>query len=383
MSLRLRYYLAILPLFVGLGLINSLLGYYVERNEIRWGLQERSQGVAASIAGFWEVIPGQSAGDPSAALERYSNRLGGLSISWLEPSGESWRERPLLHDESIMAAPTPTPELTARLNAGQLAWTLIEAADAPNDLSIGYAPVIDAEGALRAVIAVTERDTSLREAIAALQRRLVILMLALLLIGVGAAELITRIARRELSALTSAAREAAYGRYAQELPAGRIRKSAPLPDDSELALSYRTHLEPPMPGSLGPARLSYRRLGVIEPEDFCGWREAPTGWYLALGRCRRTDTALSALERMVRSEATRDFLLGVAVGRPHGPTWPQALKLFPCAEAARPDLAASAEAVSLRGAATGLHPGLGQCADRLDPRSGTRCPGALDADRTS
>jgi hypothetical protein len=359
MSLRLRYYLAILPLFVGLGLINSLLGYYVERNEIRWGLQERSQGVAASIAGFWEVIPGQSDGDPSNALERYSNRLGGLSISWFEPSGASWRERPLRHETAIPAPPAPTPELTSKLNAGRLAWAFVELTGAPSDLSVGYAPVTDADGNVLAVIAVSERDSSLRDAIAALQRRLAILMVALILVGVGAAELITRIARRELGALTSAAREATQGRYVQELREGRIRelndlggtlltmtslladeshqtrrrffKSAPLPDDSELALSYRTHLEPPMPGSLGPARLSYRRLGVIEPEDFCGWRKAPTGWYLVLGRCRRTDAALSALERMVRSEATRDFLLGVAVGRPHGPTWPQALKLFPCA----------------------------------------------------
>ena len=43
MSLRLRYYLAILPLFAGLGLINSVLVYYTERNELRWGLQERAQ----------------------------------------------------------------------------------------------------------------------------------------------------------------------------------------------------------------------------------------------------------------------------------------------------------------------------------------------------
>jgi hypothetical protein len=359
MSLRLRYYLAILPLFVGLGLANSLLGYYVERNEIRWGLQERSQGVAASIAGFWEVIPTQPAGDPGAALERYSNRLGGLSVSWFEPTDAGWRERPLRHDESIPAAPAPTAEIAAKLHAGRLAWTLVEDAEAPTDLSIGYAPVTDADGTLLAAIAVTERDSSLREAIAVLQRRLAILMLALLLVGVGAAELITRIARRELAVLTRAAREAAYGRYAQQLPEGRIRElndlggtlltmtslladeshqtrrrffqSEPLPDDSELAFSFRTHLERPLPTSLGPARLAFRRLGVVTPEDFYGWREARNGWYLAIGRCRQIDAEASALSRMVRSEAVRDFLLGVAVARPHGPTWPQALKLFPCA----------------------------------------------------
>ena len=33
MTLRIRYYLAILPLFVGLGLVNSLLVYTMERND--------------------------------------------------------------------------------------------------------------------------------------------------------------------------------------------------------------------------------------------------------------------------------------------------------------------------------------------------------------
>ena len=358
MSLRLRYYLAILPLFAGLGLINSLLGYYVERNEIRWGLQERSQGVAASIAGFWDVIVSVPGGDPTAALERYSNRLGGLSIHWFEPAAGSWRDRALRRDDAIPAPPMPGAELTAKLNAGELAWTLLESADSEVDLSIGYAPITDADGTLRAVIGVSERDHSLRDAIAALQRRLAILMVALILIGVGAAELITRIARRELAALTRAAQEAAHGRYVQELPEGRIRElndlggtlltmtslladeshqtrrrffqSEPLPDDAELATSYRTHLGQPLPSDLGPARLSYRRLGPVTPEEFCGWRETPTGWYLAMGRCQNAENPLTALERLVRSEAIRDFLLGVAVSRPNGPSWPQALKLFPC-----------------------------------------------------
>lgn len=358
MSLRLRYYLAILPLFLGLGLANSLLGYYVERNEIHWGLQERSQGVAASIAGFWDAISAQAGSDPVAALERYSNRLGGLSISWMEPTAQSWRERPLRHDESIPPAPLPTPDAMAQLQAGRLAWRFVETAEAAADLSIGYAPVTDADGKLLAVVAVAERDSSLREAIAQLQRRLTILMLVLVLIGVAAAELITRIARRELGALTLAARQAAYGQFAQALPEGRIRElndlggtlltmislladeshqtrrrffqSEPLPDDTELAASYRVHLERPLPDALGPVKLSFRRLGPATPEDFCGWLQAPAGWYLAMGRCQPAAESKTMLERIVHSEAVRDYLLGVAVSRPDGPTWPQALKLFPC-----------------------------------------------------
>lgn len=354
MSLRLRYYLAILPLFAGLALINSLLIYYIERNEIRWGLQERAQGAAASIAGFWDAIAPQADSDASAALQRYSKRLGGLSVSWFERDGAAWRERPLHREDAV--APPLAP--VAELSAGQLDWAFVESPDEPADLSMGYAPVTDAGGATRGVIAVTERDTSLREGIAALERRLGVLTLALILVGVGAAEAISRIARRELGVLTHAAEDASHGNYAQDLPEGRIRElndlggtlltmtslladesqqtrlrffqSEPLPDDDELAANYRTHLEQPLPDTLGPVRLAFRSLGAVTPEDFCGWRETPSGWYLALGRLVPAPDQPSALERMVRGEAVRDFLLGVAISRPDGPSWPQALQLFPC-----------------------------------------------------
>lgn len=358
MTLRLRYYLAILPLFVGLGLINSLLVYYTERNELRWGLQERAQGAAASIVGFWDVIEPGTEHNPAPALKRYSQRLGGLSISRFESAGSEWTPRTLLHTEDLPLPPPPPGDAAVRLRNAQLAWTFLAQPEANADLNVGYAPLVDANGELQAVIAVAERDQSLRTATAALELRLGGLMLALLLAGVLAAELITRIARRELKALTTAARDAAHGHFLNSWPVGHIKElndlggtlltmtslladeshqtrrrffqAEPLPGQADLALAYRHHMEKLLPAMAGESRAAYRQLGAPTPEDFCGWRETPTGWYLCVGRRQRADSEAALLERMLQAEATREFLLGVAVSRPQGPSWPEALALFPC-----------------------------------------------------
>ena len=358
MTIRLRYYLAILPLFVGLGLVNSVLVYYTERNEILWGLQERAQGAAASVVGFWSVIEPGSKDAPAAALQSYSERLGGLSISSFAVDGSDWRAQTLLQTENLPLPPPPPGDAAARLRNGQLAWSFIRQVEADADLKVGYAPIVDANGKLLAVIGVAESDQTLRTATAALKLRLAGLMLALLLAGVAAAELITRIARRELQALTAAARGAAHGQYLSHWPEGYIRElndlggtlltmtslladeshqtrrrffqAEPLPGESDLLAGYASHLARSLPELVGESRAAYRRLGAQTPEDFCGWRETKTGWYLSVGRLQRTKDAAGRLERMVQAESAREFLLGVAVGRPLGPSWPEALKLFPC-----------------------------------------------------
>jgi hypothetical protein len=356
MSLRLRYYLAILPLFLGLGLINSVLVYYTERNELHWGLRERAQGAAAAVAGFWDVIASGPADSPATRLKGYSQRLGALSISRFERDAGRWVQRTLHESTDVPQPPLPDAEVDAALAAGPLAWKLLETTQEAGDLSIGYALVAGAEPA--ALIGVAERDLGLRNALANLRMRLAGLLLGLLLAGVVVAEMITRIASRELGALTRAARDAAQGRFLSHWPDGRIRElndlggtlltmtslladdshqtrrrffqHEPLPGEAELAGAYRAQFEPSLPVAIGHAHCASRRIGAPMPEDFCGWRAAAGGWYLTVGRCRLPEDDRGLLARMVRAEAARDFFLGVAISRPHGPAWPEALKVYPC-----------------------------------------------------
>lgn len=358
MSLRARYYLAILPLFLGLGLINSLLVWYTERNEIQWGLQERAQGVAASIAGFWPQIAPQPSDSPAARLARYSQRLGAVSVAWFEPDGLHWVNRTLLETAGVPLPPPPVGALDAQLRGGRPGWLLRESTEDEGDLNNGYAPIVGDDGRVRAVIAIAERDLTQRAELSQLQWRLGGLLLALLLAGIAATELIARIARGELGALTAAARDAAHGRFLSHWPTGRIRElndlggtlltmtslladekhqtrrrffqSEPLPGDEDLASAFHAQLEQVLPPAIGDVQCAHRRIGEPLPEDFCGWREGGAGWYLAVGRCRPPEVETGALARLVRAAATREFLLGVATSRPHGPTWPDALRVQPC-----------------------------------------------------
>ncbi len=359
MTLRIRYYLAILPLFVGLGLVNSLLVYTMERNELRWGLRERAQGVAASVAGFWDVMGPEDA--RPALLKRYSQRLGGLSMRWFDPEGQdNWRPRELFSAQVVFVPQPPAPdaEMGHKLLQGELDWTLVPQSEENWDLIVGYAPVLAADGSVRAVIGVSERETGFREAMAALRLRLIGLLLALLLAGIGAAELITRVARRELAALTAAAEDATQGRYRTQLPPGRIRelndlggtlltmtslladeshqtrraffRAELLPGQRELALGYRNYLEHPLPAQLGPAAYAFRRLGAVGISDFCGWRESAAGWVLVLGRTRNSARLPSPLQDLIHADAARDYLLGAAVDPLRNLSWEQALADFPC-----------------------------------------------------
>lgn len=359
MTLRIRYYLAILPLFIGLGLVNSLLVYSMERNELRWSMQERAQGIAASIAGFWGVM-GPDNGRP-ALLKRYSQRLGGISVRRFGPSaGGDWQVHELFAAQLqfVPQPPPPDADVSASLQQQHMGWSLLPQLEESWDLIAGYAALIDAEGATQGVIGISTRETGYREEMASLRLRLIGLLLALLIAGIAVAEFITRMARRELGALTAAADDATHGRYLTQLPPGRIRelndlggtlltmtsllsdeshqtrraffRAELLPGQNELAVGYRNYLEQPLPLPLGAERYAIRRLGDVGISDFCGWRQSENGWILVLGRAGLPQAASAPLLGLICADATRDYLLGVASDPLQTTQWAQALTDFPC-----------------------------------------------------
>ncbi len=373
MTIRRRYYLAILPLFLGLALINSALVYYTERSELLWGMQERVQSAAASIVGFWEVIEAPTNGQPYSPLARYGQRLGGLSIVKFDAHAKDWVPQELLTMADLPSPPAPDAQAMLALQNGLLTWTFIDLPKADHDFCVGYAPIMAPGGQLSAVIGVIERNTQFRDTLSKLRLRLAGLTLALLLAGVIAAELISNIASRQLRALTRAAVDASHGQYLTHWPEGRINElndlggtlltmtsllaaesyqtrrrffqAEPMPGDADLVAGYRSYLDHALPDSVGSVLCVYRRLGALIPEDFCGWRETETGWHLCIGRCMPAAN-LSVMERMVRAEATREFLLGVAVSQPSGPTWSYALAALPCDMLTMIQVPASASAAS-------------------------------------
>lgn len=357
MSIRLRYYLAILPLFLGVALINGLLVFTLDRQEIRWGLEQRAQGSAVVLAGFWPTLEGETPERQRDKLKAFSRRLGGLAIDWLEPAATGWQSTPLLARDGL-ALPTPDAASELALHSGLAAWRFVERADAETDINVGYAALTGADGELRAVVAVGEADTSLREATAALMRRLALLTGLLLLGGVIVAEWLTRFARRELGALNAAARQLAEGQYLQHWPNGRIRElndlggtlltmtslladgshqtrrrffeAELLPGDADLAACLRqTTLPRELPEALSQ-RCAWRCIGEPLADEFFGFQRTADGWIVLAGLCRPDARPASELQRSLRATAARDYFLSLAESRADAAGWQQALTLFPC-----------------------------------------------------
>lgn len=355
MSIRLRYYLAILPLFLGVALLNGLLVYTLDRQEIRWGLQQRAEGSAAVLAGFWPTLWQEPAERQRAKLRAFSRRLGGLAVTGFTADGS---ERVLLELEGVHLI-APDAAGRAALDAGRPAWLWLERPEADSDLNIGFAPIPDPTPGGLVAVAVGEADRTLREATAALAQRLTTLSLVMLLAGVLVAEWLTRFARRELGALGSAARQLAGGHYLQHWPTGRIRElndlggtlltmaslladgshqtrrrffeAELLPGDADLAAALR---EAVLPRELPPAlaeRCAWRYLGAPLAGEFFGVRRAGNGWWLVAGLQRSDVLNRSELQRALAALAGRDHLLELLGRGFDEAVLARALALFPCA----------------------------------------------------
>ncbi|MCK7595607.1 hypothetical protein [Pseudomarimonas salicorniae] len=354
MTIRLRYYLAILPLFLGVALINGLLVYALDRQEIRWGLQQRAEGAAAVLAGFWPTIVEEAPARQRARLRAFSRRLGGVAITGFGADGTP---QVLVEREGI-PAPTLDAGRAGGLADNGLGWHWQSRPEAPSDLNIGYASVPETTEDGLSVMAVSEPDRTLREATAELVEQLLLLSAVLLLAGVLVAEWLTRYARRELGALARGAHSLAEGQYLQHWPSGRIRElndlggtlltmaslladgtsqtrrrffeAELLPGDADLAAALRESVLPyQVPDELA-ARCAWRCLGPQLAEEFLGQRRVETGWWLVAGTQRTDPAARSELQRSLAALATRDYLLDRVAGGIDGDEMSRALSLFPC-----------------------------------------------------
>lgn len=366
MSIRLRHHLAILPLFLGLALINGALVYFLDRGEMRWGLQQRAQSTAATLAGFLEHLDQLPAKERQRRLDDFSSRLGGVEAQLLSRGRNGWQAEWLMgRSEQDLAPPGPTQ--MARLTEGRPAallierssgWSLAPSADAEADRLLGYATLSeDARGPQR-VLVTAQHDRQLQQATAALLERLSLLGAALLLVGLVVAELLTRIGKRELATLNRAAAGLAEGHYVGEWPMGHIREvndlggtlltmtsllndgshqtrrrffeAELLPGEAQLAGCLRSSSEASWMSPRLAEHCVWRRVGRSLPEDFLVSRDLDDGSVLLLGRCRSSALAADELERGLHAETLRHYLLGLAVSQADAESWRCAFELFPC-----------------------------------------------------
>lgn len=341
MTIRLRYHLAILPLFAGLGVANVLLTAGLELAEVEWGSLESARGAALGLVAF--LGPEQLAGGSPAQIAARAARpvatlaghVPGLGAAWFVRAADgAWQNVPLTAASDHAPPPPPGDDDLARLARHKTASRLVRRSGSAADETRSYAALRAPDGALLAVAGVSLHDFDLGRAWLDLSRRGVAFVAACLLAGVVVAELLTRLVRREFATLADAARSLVAGRYDAQWNDGRVRELADLGDtlrtmagslhdnilqtrrrllQTDLALGEEDLFGPePGPLDAGSVRLVPRRVGELRLDDFAGWRESSDGWRVAFGRLAHPTSDLGALPRALRAAAARDWLLGLA-----------------------------------------------------------------------
>lgn len=353
MTIRLRYYLTIIPLFLGLGLANALLFFYVERREVEWGLHERASGIAISIA---HLAPTAAPDDLTAILARLSERLSGLTIVRHTLVGDTWRSR-TLHDSGRLPPPPPPDADQAEALAEGESVHIFTSLPGAFDENVAYAATPRRPGVPSAVYAIAEADTFLRSELTQIRRKCIIFNVILCFLGVGTAEFLTRWARREIAALVRVSQNLAGGDYTLRWKPGRIRELIDLggtlatmasifresvlhtkrgfyqadllPRDLELASTLQEYCDTASVLDAAQGRVHVRRLGSDTWDDFFGARTSATGTYVVVGRLA-PPPGTDRLERILLANAARDYLLGCLPHRPPSEVWAELQRLFSC-----------------------------------------------------
>ena len=80
MTLRWRHYLAVISLVLGLGLASSAVLIRLVTNETEWGMQQRAEGAATSVAEFLPLLEAASPDRRQAMLDDVLARLGDAAL---------------------------------------------------------------------------------------------------------------------------------------------------------------------------------------------------------------------------------------------------------------------------------------------------------------
>lgn len=310
MTLRWRYYLAVVPLLIGLGVASALVLAHLVRSEATWGMQQRAEGIAASIAEFLPRLEAADDAERQRQLEDVARRLGPATLAvhaW------PWTTEPprFLHSGAGFVLPVPTEAVLLELSARGASWRHEPAiGDRPSRI-IGHALASDAEGAPYAVVTVIERDDTLAVSLRALQGELWWIFGMLLLLGCAIAEWLTRSVQRELGTLVTAASELEAGGRVQQWTPGRIQEindlggtlqtlgslladgvqrirqgffeAETIPTRQSVALHVQRRHWQRLRQRASPEGVAWCALGVPPPQHVLCWQADAEAWVAVIG----------------------------------------------------------------------------------------------------
>ncbi|PTY03846.1 hypothetical protein DB347_21720 [Opitutaceae bacterium EW11] len=362
MTFRLRFHLAILPLFLGFTAAALGLHYALHRRELDWGLAQQSEGRAVTLASFLAQSPGNGLPPGPESWTAQANRLarsaGGLAVTWFEREGSGWRTRQVVTDPSLHSPALPDAGILAQLETGAPAWRHVPLPNGEFDESQAYALVLDTDRSARAVLGVTERDRVTRAELHWVLRTGAWALAAAFVASLIVAELLTAIARRDLAAISEGARALARGAAGHSwkpsvvsefadlsrtlqsidrilLEGGqqtlrRFFRAEQLPSEDETAVAFEEACAAaPLTAADAPACV-VRRLGHGH-DDFSLVQKTAAGWALGTARLQPPPDTESALDRSVRAAAARDLLSGLLASHSPEEAWQRLAAVYPLA----------------------------------------------------
>jgi HAMP domain-containing protein len=368
-----------LLLFGGFGLANSLFYYTIMRSEMEWSSSEQARGRALLLAAFMgrDRLPSSPDFDTFLlpALRRLSaSTEGGLNVQWFEQDKNGTKATPLLNSAELPPPAMLGPEQWAQLRKEDADSLFVIVPERDADLNFGYARVLDKTGAVRAVVAISSRDGIVLAESKAVLFQCLWYVLAVSLIGLCVAEILTRSALRAIVQLEKDANALARGDYNHEWRNSRISEfndlsntlqtiaqilqegirqtrrrffqAELLPRKEEIAMDCQEFCDSNMVPSPSEPRVALRRVNGGCLEDFWGFRSDEKGWRLVVGRLEPSSAELDMLGRIVRANSSRDFLLGCAFADKPEEVWGRMRRVFPCIQGELVLLPQGSDAVS-------------------------------------
>lgn len=369
MTIRLRYHLALLPLFLGFAAASVGLDWFAQSREVSRSLAEEAEARAQVLATFLgrSTAPlGATDTREHAALLRFANLTGGLHVRVFTQSSGSWTTTTLLDNSDLTPPPQPEGSLLAGLLAGKADSRHLPHASRAFDETIGYAPVISPDGGVRMITAVSAAETVSRAERRQILHSSIPFIVLVLVSGFTVTEILVRrirrdIARLELDAGALSANDSTHAwafsriRELDDLGATlqsisrilhesvqrtrqRFLRTGQMRGESELAETYLEHCTSGSVQGPGAAALcAVRQIGHSACDHFWGVRQQGATWHAVGGRLESAGYTSTPLQRILRAQAARDYLLGLLASTEPGTAWEQFCSVFPveCGESAQ------------------------------------------------
>jgi HAMP domain-containing protein len=323
MRIRTQNLLAIVPIFLGMALINGILAYTTQYQEIRWGINEEIYAITTATAEFLDtdlIRTLKKNPDDERAREKLSVPFNKIKIFQnqqrfflLYPDDKTIFFRYSTEDKTY-DIPKPTIEIDQfKDDESDLVLDGIRKIGENKSALIAYAPIYDRDGNLISILMIEHDAKYFLDRIKNIKNKIFIITGSIVLIGLIAALLISRIINQKINELNKAALIVESGQYDYRVNITTIQEMVDLSNTfntmssilgevlsrtkrtliereqfrthKDLALHFKRQFLQPIEGSFDNVSVSAKIFTRQPTGDFCGvFHRNSGGTYAILGK---------------------------------------------------------------------------------------------------